>query len=43
MSKLTYLMKARGMTKEQAQAELKLAEQDNPRVEDLLGTSRGGE
>lgn len=43
MSKLTYLMKARGMTKEQAQAELTLAEQDNPRVEDLLGTSRGGE
>jgi len=37
MSKLTYLMKARGMTKEQAQAELKLVKADNPSMDDLLG------
>lgn len=37
MSKLTYLMKARGMTLEQAQQELALAREDNPQLKDLLG------
>lgn len=37
MSKLTYLMKARGMTKEQAQQELALAREDNPQLSDLIG------
>ena len=37
MSKLTYLMKARHMTKEQAQAELELVKADNPSMDDLLG------
>ena len=42
MSKKTYLMKARGMSEEQAQKELDLAKQDNPSIDDLLGT-RGEE
>jgi len=37
MSKKTYLMKARGMTEEQALAELKLVKEDNPSMDDLLG------
>ena len=37
MSKLTYLMKARGMTLEQAQQELALAREDNPQLSDLIG------
>ena len=37
MSKLTYLMKARHMTKEQAEAELELVKKDNPSMDDLLG------
>ena len=37
MSKLTYLMKARGMTKEQATQELALVREDNPSVKDLIG------
>lgn len=42
MSKLTYLMKARGMSEEQARKELDLAKEDNPSIDDLLGT-RGEE
>ena len=38
MSKVTYLMKARGMTKEQAEEEIRLANEDNPQVKDILGT-----
>jgi A118 family predicted phage portal protein len=38
MSKLTYLMKARGMSEEQAKKELELAKQDNASIDDLLGT-----
>ena len=37
MSKLTYLMKARGMTKEQAMQELELVKKDNPSIKDLVG------
>lgn len=37
MSKVTYLMKARGMTLEQAQQELALAREDNPQINDLIG------
>ena len=37
MSKLTYLMKARGMTKEQAMQELALVRKDNPSIKDLIG------
>ena len=37
MSKVTYLMKARGMTLEQAQQELALAKEDNPQLSDLIG------
>lgn len=37
MSKVTYLMKARGMTLEQAQQELELAREDNPQLKDLIG------
>lgn len=36
ISKKTYLMKARGMTKEQAIAELELINQDNPTVDQLI-------
>lgn len=36
MSKLTYLMKARGMTEEQAKNELELAREDNPQLKDLI-------
>ena len=37
MSKLTYLMKARGMTKEQATQELALVREDNPSIKELIG------
>ena len=37
MSKLTYLMKARGMTEEQARKELALVREDNPSIKDLVG------
>ena len=36
MSKLTYLMKARGMSKEQAINEIKLINNDNPSLEDVI-------
>lgn len=42
MSKVTYLMKARGMTEEQAKKEIELANQDNPSIDDILGTRNGG-
>ena len=42
MSKVTYLMKARGMTEEQAIKEIELANQDNPSIDDILGTRNGG-
>lgn len=38
MSKTTYLMKARGMTEEQAKQELEKVRQENPSIDDLLGT-----
>lgn len=38
MSKTTYLMKARGMTEEQAKQELEKVKQENPSIDDLLGT-----
>ena len=38
MSKITYLMKARGMTEEQAKKEIELAKKDNPSIDDILGT-----
>lgn len=37
MSKVTYLMKARGMTEEQATAEIEKVNKDNPKIDDLLG------
>ena len=37
MSKLTYLMKARGMTEEQARKELALVREDNPSIKELIG------
>lgn len=42
MSKVTYLMKARGMTEEQAKKEIELANQDNPSIDDILGTRNEG-
>lgn len=38
MSKTTYLMKARGMTEKQAKQELEKVRQENPSIDDLLGT-----
>lgn len=37
MSKLTYLMKARGMSEEQARKEIELANSDNPKLEEVIG------
>ncbi len=37
MSKVSYLMKARNMTEEQAMKEIEKAKEDNPSVKDLLG------
>ena len=38
MSKVTYLMKARGMSEEQAKQEIEKANQDNVGIDDILGT-----
>jgi len=37
MSKVTYLMKARGMTEEQAKKEIEMANNDNPQYKDMFG------
>lgn len=37
MSKVTYLMKARGMSEEQAKQEIEKAKEDNPNINDILG------
>ena len=38
MSKVTYLMKARGMSEEQAKQEIEKAKADNPDIDSILGT-----
>jgi A118 family predicted phage portal protein len=38
MSKVTYLMKARGMSEEQAQKEIEKANNDNPQYKDMFGS-----
>lgn len=43
MSKVTYLMKARGMSEEQAKQEIEKAQADNPTIDDLLGTRNNEE
>lgn len=40
MSKKSYLMKARGMSEEQALKEIEEANKDNPSVEDIIGSNK---